>query len=172
MKNVLLVAVAFFVAFILNDQAFKIFVLNDYVALIFIPSGVRIFSVLVFERSGALGVFIGSLLTSVLYLGLTDVELVVFSAAVASGTAFISRMACIHIFRLDTNFRNITLPKIFGVCVIFSIVSSLGHQSMYHAMGLGTNFTDDVFNMFIGDIIGALIFLVASRYIALAIKRL
>ncbi len=171
MLNLLFVITLFVFAFILNDQAFHIFVVSDYVSLIFIPSGVRIFSVLVFELSGAIGVFIGSLLISFFYLGQTDTELVVLSGFTASSTALIGRMVAMRLLKLDENFSNITLPDIFGICVIFSIISTLGHQALYHSAGLGTHFITDALTMFVGDISGALVFLMASRYVALVTKR-
>ncbi len=172
MMNVLMVALAFAITFILNHQLFNLFVVDDYVSLIFVPSGVRIFSVLIFDFTGALGIFLGSLLVSLAYFGQPNVEIAMCAGLIAGGSALLSRHFSVRFFKLDTNLRDITLPEIFKICLVFSVFSSVAHQLFYQAEGIGTNFVADTVKMFIGDISGAIVFLVAAKYFVVLVRRL
>ncbi len=170
--NILIIAAAFSITFILNHQFFDWFVVNEYVALVFIPSGVRIFAVLVFDLAGAVGIFLGSLVVSFAYLGQTNIEIAVCAAFIAGGSALLSRYLCERLFKLDANLRDITLSQIYKICVVFSFISSVSHQLFYQAEALGTDFFADTAKMFIGDISGAIVFLVATKFFMGLIQRL
>ncbi len=169
--NILIIAAAFSITFILNHQFFDWFVVNEYVALVFIPSGVRIFAVLVFDLTGAVGIFLGSLVVSFAYLGQTNIEVALCAAFIAAGSALLSRHLCLRLFKLDTNLRDITLSLIYKICVVFSFISSVSHQLFYQAEGLGTDFLADTAKMFIGDISGAIVFLLAAKFLMGLIQR-
>jgi hypothetical protein len=165
MINALLVAALFFLTFVLNSYFFEFFTIDDYVSLVFLPSGVRIFSVLVFEFYGALGIFLGSLAVSFFYLAQTDIEVAVMAAVIAAGTALLSRKLCLPLLKLDANLREITLTEIIKVCLVFSLLSAVGHQVFYQVVGIGTHLASDAFKMFIGDICGAIVFLVSAKFV-------
>lgn len=170
--NILIIAAAFSITFILNHQFFDWFEVNEYVALVFIPSGVRIFAVLVFELTGAMGIFLGSLVISFAYLGQSNMVIAFCAAFIAAGSALLSRHLCVRLFKLDANLRDITLSQIYKICVVFSFISSVSHQLFYQAEALGTDFFADTAQMFIGDIIGAIVFLVATKFFMGLIQRL
>lgn len=167
----LIIALLFAATFILNSEIFAVFEINEYVSLVFIPSGVRIFSILVFEKIGAIGIFFGSLLISFAYLGQRDVELAICAAFVSGGSALLARMACMHFMRLDADFRAINFIQIAQISLVFSFISSVSHQLLYKLTAVSSSFLVETLYMFIGDLMGALVFLVFVKGATQLIKR-
>lgn len=170
--KIVMVSLFFVATFIVNHEVFEVFELNHFVSLVFIPSGVRIFSVLVYDVIGALGIFFGSLLISFAYLGLTNVELSICAAFVSAGSAMLSRVLCVRFMDLETNFRAISLAQVVQISLVFSLISATMHQALYKLVGVSDGFLINTFYMFVGDLTGAIIFMASVRYLVALWKRL
>lgn len=166
MSVVLPVAAFFFIAFILNDIFFSPFAVDNYVSMVFFPSGVRIVAVLVFDFLGAAGITLGSFLISLAYLGQSDLVIAICTAFIAGGSALLCRFVSFKLFDIDNDLQNISLIKIFKICITFSVLSSLFHQIFFvtYGMGMRNELWVNFLKMFIGDFSGAIIFLVFIKY--------
>ena len=105
---IFLSALTFALSFIFNDFFFRSFGLSDYVSLLFIPSGIRIFFALVFDIYGVVGILLGSLLVSLFYLNQSDLTVVATTACVAAGAAWFARWASLTLLKLDINLAKTT----------------------------------------------------------------
>lgn len=161
---ILLSAVTFAISFVLNDFFFRSFGLSQYVSLLFIPSGVRIFFALIFDLYGVIGIALGSLLISLFYLSEENLILVVSNALIAGGAAWFARWLSIKLFALDVDLGRITLLQLLQVSIVFSAVSSISHHLLFLELGMTENFTTGVLSMFAGDVTGALVCLLCARY--------
>ena len=168
---ILLSAAAFVLSFIFNDFLFRSFELNQYVSLFFIPSGVRIFFVLVFDFTGVIGICLGSLLVSLLYLNDVSTDLAFSSALVAAGAAWAARWLSVRLLKLDVDLSRISLLEVMQVCFIFAAISAVSHQVLYFATGVTQDFAAASLSMFAGDVTGALACLIVARYTVLLIRR-
>jgi hypothetical protein len=169
---ILLSAVTFALSFIFNDFLFRSFELSQHVSLVFIPSGVRIFFALVFGLPGALGIGLGSLLVSLLYLNGINFDLALSSALVAAGAAWAARWLSIKLLRLEIDLGRISLLEVTQVCFIFAAISAVSHQALFFATGMAQEFALLSLSMFAGDVTGALACLLVARYTILLIRRL
>jgi hypothetical protein len=161
---ILLSALTFALSFIVNDFVFHSFGLSDYVSLIFIPSGVRIFFALVFGVYGVIGIVLGSSLVSLSYLNEANYLVVMSTALVAGGAAWLARVASVKLFELDADLSRITLLQLLQVSIVFSAVSSISHHLLFLELGMAEDFTTGVMSMFAGDVAGALLCLLCARY--------
>jgi len=168
---ILLSAATFALSFIFNDFLFRSFELNQYVSLIFIPSGVRIFCALVFDLPGVMGIGLGSLLVSLLYLNDVSTDLAFSSALVAASAAWAARWLSVRLLKLDVDLSRISLLEVMQVCFIFAALSAVSHQALYFATGVTQDFATASLSMFAGDVTGALACLVVARYTVLLIRR-
>jgi hypothetical protein len=157
-------AVTFALSFIFNDFFFRSFGLSEYVSLLFIPSGIRIFFVLVYGVYGVVGILLGSLLISLFYLDQSNFVVVVSTALVAAGAAWFAHWVSIKLLKLDLNLRNIKLMSLFQVSIIFSAISAISHQLLFIELGMSDDFTSGALSMFAGDMTGALLCLFGARY--------
>ena len=174
-KNVIYIiflsAFTFALSFILNDFLFRSFELSQHVSLIFIPSGVRIFFALVFDLPGVMGIGLGSLFISLLYLNGISIDLALSSALVAAGAAWAARWLSVRLFKLDVDLSRISLLEVMQVCLIFAAISAVSHQALYFATGITQEFAVASLSMFAGDVTGALACLFVARYTVLLIRR-
>jgi hypothetical protein len=161
---IVIISLIFAAAYIANQELLAIFAVSDFVSLVFIPSGVRIFAVLVYKEIGAFGVFFGSLLISFAYLGQTNVELAVCAALVSSGSALLSRMLCGRWMNLEENLRGISFSQVAQICVVFSLMSATMHQALYKLFGVSPDFLLHTFYMFVGDVSGAFIVIASAKF--------
>lgn len=157
-------AVTFSLSFIFNDFFFRSFGLSDYVSLLFIPSGIRIFFVLVYGVYGVIGILLGSLLTSLFYLEQSNFVVVVSTALVAAGAAWFARWASIKFLELDLNLRNIKLMSLLQVSIIFSMMNAISHQLLFVQLGISDDFASGALSMFAGDMSGAMLCFFIARY--------
>ena len=161
---IFLSALTFALSFIFNDFFFRSFGLSDYVSLLFIPSGIRIFFALVFDIYGVVGILLGSLLVSLFYLNQSELTVVATTACVAAGAAWFARWASLTLLKLDINLANIKFMELLQVSIIFSAISSISHQILFIQLGMSEDFILGTLSMFAGDVTGALLCLLSARY--------
>lgn len=173
MNYLFVIASAFTYAifFIFNDFFFRSFGLSEYVSLLFIPSGIRIFFALVFDIYGVIGILLGSLLVSLFYLNQSNLTVVVTTALVAGGAAWVARWASIKLLKLDVNLGRIKLMDLMQLSIIFSGISAISHQVLFVQLGMSDDFTTGALSMFAGDMTGALFCLVTARFAVQLIRR-
>lgn len=164
-------ASSFAIVYIFNNLLFRTFELSDYVSLVFVPSGIRIFCVLVFNFYGAIGILLGSLAVSLFYLNQTSPFVAITTALVAAGAAWFARSIAFKLLNLDENLANIKLNDLFQISIIFSVISAISHQLLFLELGISEDFTSGTLSMFAGDMTGALLCLFCARYLVRLTRR-
>jgi hypothetical protein len=133
------------------------------VAWIFLPSGVRLVTVLLFDKWGALGVALGSMMVAFHDALLID-PLTVWVAACISGLApLLARQICLSLTDLDVNLKALTARGLLRMALIFSALSASLHQSWYAWRGVSADPLSSVLVMFSGDMLGTLLVLYAAK---------
>jgi uncharacterized membrane protein len=150
----------YFNAFI--DQQFEV---TKSVSWLFLPAGLRVFLSLVFIYSGALGLFLGSLLIN--FVSFPDFDIVTkIGIATICGTApLMSRLFVIHHFEVEPNLQNLSIRQLITIIVIFALFSSGLHQLWFITRGSDSGSWNLFITMFFGDIIGSIVFLVLIKFI-------
>jgi hypothetical protein len=160
---IIITAFSYCVIFIFNDFIFEKFYLDQYLSLVFLPSGARIFISMVFESNGAIGLTLGSLLVSIFYIHEPSTAVIIGNAVASCVGAFAARELCVRILDLEVYLHQITLKQIMWVSIIFSVINSLLHQSIFYFLEKSDNFFLNSGKMLVGDLSGALIFLMLIR---------
>jgi hypothetical protein len=158
-------AVAYIALFMLNNFLFSSFSFSRGVDWGFLPSGLRLAFILVFVEWGAVGVAIGSMLTT--YFMQSDGNLMTsLGTGLISGFApLLARQACIDLMKLDANLHNLNTATLFKTSAIFAIFSALLHQLWYTWLGYTANFIDSTVAMTVGDFTGTVLVLYASKFV-------
>ena len=158
-------ALAYALAFIFNDIFFKSFWLNENIDFIFLPSGVRIFLVLVFNIYGAISIAFGSLFISLYYLNESNPVVAIGTSLTIAITSLFSRWTSFRLLNLNFDLQAIKFDDILVVAIIFSAINSIGQQILLYKLGTSKNFVSDGLLMFTGDVMGALLCLLCTKYV-------
>ena len=158
-------ALAYALAFIFNDIIFKSFWLNENIDFIFLPSGVRIFLVLVFNIYGAISIAFGSLFISLYYLNESNPVVAIGTSLTIALTSLFSRWTSFRLLNLNFDLQAIKFDDILVVAIIFSTINSIGQQILLYKLGTSKNFVSDGLLMFTGDVMGALLCLLCTKYV-------
>jgi len=163
LKIIITLGLVFYVLFVSNDFLFHNFLVNQFTSLVFLPSGARVFFSIVFETSGAIGLAFGSLLVSIFYIHEPSTAMIIGNAVASGVGAFAARELCIRTLDLDVYLQQITLKQIMCSSIIFSVINSALHQSIFYFLQPSDDFFLKSAQMLIGDLLGAFIFLMLLR---------
>jgi len=147
------------------------------VELPFFPSGVRTLAVFAFGFPGAVGIFIGSLVTYFLFfpelLGVSPISTIGCAAASAFSSYVAMRLVCAY-KHIPSSLEGLTLRNVTWIVVTQSLLSATLHQSLYHSEQISKDYATatlsaTLFNwsaMATGDALGsmAVIFAVLIGY--------
>ncbi len=158
--------------YFLNAALFPSLVLSTHISLIFLPSGVRLIGVLLFSHWGALGIVLGSAITSLL----APPELLsptLFGAWVISGLApWLAREVGIRFMHMDRQLTNLSGTDLLKLSVVFAAFNAVMHQLWFYWQGSGGNFFSQTWSMAVGDWLGAVLLLYAFKFALAAGGRL
>ncbi len=158
------VTALFYVAlFLLNDFLFSVLDFSAGVAWVFLPSGLRLVAVLLFDKWGALGIVLGSLMLAFHDTRLTDPVTVGVAACISGLAPLLARQMCLRLTDLDVNLHALTGLGLLRITLIFSALSAGLHQSWYAWQGASDHPLSSVLVMFSGDMLGAILVLYASK---------
>jgi hypothetical protein len=134
------------------------------IAWLFLPAGVRLILIVVFEEKSLLGLFLGAMTTGLIFnelnLSLWLITLISLVAILAPYLTY--RIVKRFKFELDGDLGNLNLDTIASLALGAAILSTLGHhlvfklnEGIFGEQGLSLMMT-----FFAGDLIGTLVILV------------
>ncbi len=149
-------AVFYFLAYWLTDFITELSeVIPDRVSLIYIPAFVRVVSVLVAGLAGLLGIFIGTLGVSILYVG--DPAHLALANATAS-TAGIGLSYWLMLKAMGRSSLPLNLPVLVLLTVLYSTFNAMTHGLVWDLIGMGDGLsTTELALMMIGDLTGVVL---------------
>jgi hypothetical protein len=160
-----LTALSYAALYLVNEYVFSVFGFSAGVSWIFLPSGVRLVAILLFEKWGALGVVLGSLMVAFHDALLTDPVTVAVAACISGLAPLLARQAHLRFTNLDVNLTALSARGLLRLAVTFSALSAALHQSWYVWRGVSDHPFDSVLVMFTGDMLGAMVVLYAAKVI-------
>jgi hypothetical protein len=136
-------------------------VVPDRISLLYLPSFIRVVAVLVAGFAGLIGVFIGSLLAAMIFVGdslLDATWIALASSAGAFAACWLMRQA------LVTDSLPFTLPVLLVMSVMYSAFNAVLHGLIWSFIGGYESVTlDHVAMMMIGDFFGVIAGFVVTR---------
>jgi hypothetical protein len=156
-------ALLYVALYLLNGFLFSIFNFSAGVAWVFLPSGVRVVSVLLFDKWGALGVALGALMMALHDPLLTDPATVAVAACISGLAPLLGRFLCLRLTDLDVNLHALSALGLVRITLIFSAVNAGLQQSWYAWRGASEHPLSSVLVMFCGDMLGAMLVLYTGK---------
>jgi glucose-6-phosphate-specific signal transduction histidine kinase len=134
------------------------------IAWLFLPAGVRLILIMVFEERSLLGLFLGSMSTgfifNVLNLPLWLITLISLVATLSPYLAY--RIVKRYQFELDGDLGNLNLHTIASLALGVALLSTITHHLAFKLNEeiFGEQGLSSVLTFFAGDLIGTLVILV------------
>lgn len=162
-----LVSAVLFVSFFeLNQWLFSSLEYSQGISWVFLPAGFRVILVLAFGLPGALGLMLGSWFIDSEAL-LSPSWLFPFFNGVVSGLTPWLVMKYLNRLGLPgLQLQTMTAQGLLQLTLIFSAASAFGHQMVWWLLERpGSNLWVDVWPMFIGKALGALLMLYGMKWV-------
>ena len=143
------------------------------VSLIFLPAGIRTLSVLVFGFRGAVGVFLGAMLSTMEYMGhVASMDFAVHTAigAISAFSAWVAMVAVCKIRKIDDDLSQIGFGDVLAIVFSQGLLSATLHQYVFRLFHFDAAFETESWGqiytlwagMAIGDIVGSMILLLSG----------
>lgn len=158
----LLAGLSYYSLFYLNQWFFSGLEHQNGVNWIFLPSGVRVAFVLVMGWRGALGIMFGIWAIELEENGTQALQapISVINGIIGGWVPWVAKCCLLRHLQQDANLRRLTAPDLLQFTLLACIGTSAMHQLnwlLFHKQD--THFWIDVWPMFIGDVLGALLIL-------------
>lgn len=158
---ILAVAILYFVGFYANDALFSTLEHHRGAHWIFLPAGLRLLSILLLGSSGALGIFLGSLLVA-LNMGKSTPLGMIVESLISAGAPLLTYYLALR-FGLSVNLKNLNAKSLFLLATFFAAASALMHSIWYATQGVADSFATSSVAMFVGNLFGTIIVLYGIR---------
>jgi hypothetical protein len=165
------VALLWVLLFRLNRLAFSSIDVTAFISWIFLPAAIRMLAIMVCDWVGALGLFLGALVTNQVDPtgGVVDGLALAFLSATGPLLAF---WCCTRLLGLPTNLQGLTAKQLLVFAVMGALLNAVPHNIYFYMSDRMTSPIEGLVPMFLGDVLGTIVVLyVASLALRLLFKR-
>lgn len=168
-----LVSAVLFVAFFqLNGWLFSIFHYSEGISWVFLPAGFRIILVLVLGLPGALGLMLGSWFIDRELFGQGTALLAFLNGVVGGFTPWLVMKFLIQRRWLSDQLQAFSASQLLNMTLIFAATSAISHQLVWLLLERPQlNIWVDIWPMFVGNALGALLMLYGFKFILDRVRR-
>jgi len=159
-------AVLFAGFFVFNGWLFGDLLYREGVNWVFLPAGFRIVLILVLGLPGALGIMLGTWFLDWELMATSSMGLALANGVVSGFTPLWVLKALERGRRTRRLLQNMTAQQLLNITLIFAAASSVAHHLVWVLLGReNVNIWVDVWPMFVGDAIGALLMLYSFKFL-------
>lgn len=152
----------------LNEWAFAFSSKTEAAAWIFLPAALRLVAVLVWGVAGALGLWLGAIVTASMVFGVASPMVIV--AAPVNGLAPLLAVAVMRgPLALRPDLGGLSAGALAQLAVANATCSALLHSLVFFELGDPRANPADIFTMLIGDLVGTLVVLYALKLLLVAL---
>mgnify|MGYP003584127937 CR=1 FL=1 len=165
-------ATAWYLLFHLNEFLFGSFDwAKVFISWVFLPAAARLLSVMLFGWRGALGLWLGTLLTNEGSYGggLSPMSLTV--ATLSATGPLIAVQLTMHGHRVPMNLRGLTAGQLTVFAVVGALCNVVPHNVFFWLAGMTSSPVGGVVPMFVGDLLGTVLVLYALRFALVTLER-
>ena len=150
--------------FFFNDWLTETVKYDLGVSWIYLPAGLRLFLILIFGLSGAIGIAATSFTIS--YFGVFPPDLVTcIGIGLISGFApLMAKWLIVSNTYISNDLSNLSLQKIILCIVVYALMSSGFHQYWFVLRDLESGSINHFLVMFIGDVVGSILLITLIKY--------
>jgi hypothetical protein len=160
----LISALLYSALFFFNDWLTETIKYDLGVSWIYLPAGLRLFLILIFGLSGAIGITAASFAIS--YFGVFPPDLVTcIGIGLISGFApLMAKWLIVSNTYISNDLSNLSLQKIILCIVVYALMSSGFHQYWFVLRDLESGSINHFLVMFIGDVAGSILLITLIKY--------
>ena len=160
----LISALLYSALFFFNDWLTETVKYDLGVSWIYLPAGLRLFLILIFGLSGAIGIAAASF--AILYFWAFPVDLVTcIGIGLISGFApLLAKWVVVSNTQINNDLSNLSMQKIFLCIVIYALMSSGFHQYWFVLRDLESGSINHFLVMFVGDVVGSILLIALIKY--------
>jgi hypothetical protein len=162
--GVLISALLYSALFFFNDWLTETVKYDLGVSWIYLPAGLRLFLILIFGLSGAIGIAAASFAIS--YFGVFPPDLLTcIGIGLISGFApLLAKWVVVSNIPINNDLSNLSIQKIILCIVIYALMSSGFHQYWFVLRDLESGSINHFLVMFIGDVVGSILLITLIKY--------
>ena len=167
----LISALLYSALFFLNDWVTEAIKYDLGVSWIYLPAGLRLFLILIFGFTGAIGIAVASFAIS--YYGVFPPDLITcIGIGLISGFApLLAKWVVVTNVNISNDLSNLSLQKILFCVVIYAFISAGLHQWWFVLRGLESGSLNHFLVMLVGDIAGSILLIALIKYSIDFLKR-
>jgi len=163
-KTIIACALTYTLLFYLNDWLTAFLEAAPGVNWIYLPAGLRLFLVLVFGLSGAIGISIASTLIT-FGRDLSDDIISMIGIGLISGFGpYIARLVVVRNLKINADLSNLNIQMIAISVLVFALLSTGLHQLWFVLIGIPSGSLSNAIAMLVGDVLGALLFISICKF--------
>ena len=163
-RVVIACGLAYAVLFYANDWLMAFLEASPGVNWIYLPAGLRLFLVLIFGLSGAIGIATASALITFGRDLSEDIISIVGIGLISGFGPYLARLLVIRNLKINTDLSNLNIQMIAISVLVFALLSTGLHQVWFVLMGIPSGSLSNGIAMLIGDILGALLFISICKF--------
>jgi hypothetical protein len=156
--------------FMLNNWLFERFTASQYINWIFLPAALRMLAVLLIGWVGALGIFVGSLVTGSFFMSAQGWDMVLL-AAISSVAPLLALVLAAVFLGLHKNLAGLRAHQLLGLSVLCAGFGAGLHNIHFAWFGHISSLGEGFWPMFVGDLVGTAIVLYIAKMAMLALLR-
>lgn len=156
--------------FELNIWFFGYFEWTQVISWIFLPAAVRLLCVMLFNWRGALGLWLGTLVTNVPVFG-NDLFLSLMVATISAMGPLIAIYFTMRYLKISMDLRELTTGKLTVFAFVAALCNVIPHNIFFWIAGVAPSPFTGLIPMFVGDIAGTVLVFYMLRGVLFAIER-
>ena len=167
----LISALLYSALFFLNDWVTEAIKYDLGLSWIYLPAGLRLFLILIFGFTGAIGIAVASFAIS--YYGVFPPDLITcIGIGLISGFApLLAKWVVVANVNISNDLSNLSLQKILFCIVVYAFISAGLHQWWFVLRGLESGSLNHFLVMLVGDIAGSILLIALIKYSIDLLKR-
>ena len=140
------------------------------ISWVFLPAAVRLLSVMLLGRRGAMGLWIGTLITNEAVFGGDKFESIAVATLSATGP-LVAVYLTMRWLKVPLNLRGLTTPHLTIFAIVGAFCNVIPHNLFFWLAGITPNPFGGLIPMFVGDVAGTVIVLYTLRGLLVASGR-
>ena len=133
--------------------------------IVHLPSGLKIFIVMIGGLTGSLSISLVGFLWSSLYMFKENYPLTLMLAVVSGLTPWLSMRMVSKKIQLKADLSDLNWKKLLAIVLVFALLNSTCLQLIVYAFGESTNLLNGIWVMLVGDITGIFIVIYSARFL-------
>jgi hypothetical protein len=162
--GVLISTLLYSALFFFNDWLTETVKYDLGVSWIYLPAGLRLFLILIFGLSGAIGIAAASFAISYFWAFPADLVTCIGIGLISGFAPLLAKWVVVSNIPINNDLSNLSLQKIILCVVVYALVSSGLHQYWFELRDLESGSLNHFLVMFVGDIAGSILLIALIKY--------